>query len=156
MPIYFYISQQTHGCFSNFSPYGVRLKGKWWPTVEHYFQAQKFAGTRHEEEIRHAKTPKQAAEMGRERGRPLRKDWEYVKDDIMREAVRQKFLTHEDIRAILLDTGDEVLIENAPNDYYWGCGANGSGQNRLGQILMEIRAELRAGSGESQPPPGSQ
>lgn len=40
--------------------------------------------------------------------------------------------------------GDEELIEAAPGDYYWGCGVEGSGQNRLGQILMEIRAALRA------------
>jgi ribA/ribD-fused uncharacterized protein len=146
MPITFYSPHHAYGCFSNFSPHGVHLKGKWWPTSEHYFQAQKFAGTPHEEEIRHAKTPKQAATMGRDRGRPLRKDWEHVKDSIMRDAVREKFRTHKDIRDILLGTGDEPIIENAPNDYYWGCGANGSGQNRLGEILMQVRAELRAES----------
>ncbi|MBN1430158.1 MAG: NADAR family protein [Anaerolineae bacterium] len=145
MPIYFYSPHNTYGCFSNFSPHGIHLKGKWWPTTEHYFQAQKFAGTSHEEEIRHAKTPKQAANMGRDRGRPLRKDWEKVKDGIMRDAVREKFRAHQDIQTVLLETGDEEIIENAPNDYYWGCGANGSGQNKLGKILMEIRAELRAG-----------
>lgn len=63
----------------------------------------------------------------------------------MRDAVREKFRAHQDIQTVLLETGDEEIIENAPNDYYWGCGANGSGQNKLGKILMEIRAELRAG-----------
>ena len=61
----------------------------------------------------------------------------------MRAAVRRKFETHADIRAILLATGDGELVENAPGDYYWGCGADGSGQNRLGHILMEVRAALR-------------
>jgi ribA/ribD-fused uncharacterized protein len=62
----------------------------------------------------------------------------------MRAAVRRKFETHADIRAELLSTGDEILVENAPGDFYWGCGADGSGRNMLGIILMEVRAELRA------------
>lgn len=147
MPIYFYSTRDAYGCFSNFSAHGIELKGKWWPTSEHYFQAQKFAGTSHEEHIRQANTPKQAAEMGRDRDRPLRADWEQVKDDIMREAVRQKFLVHDDIRKILLDTGDEELVEATTNDYYWGCGTNKTGKNMLGKILMEVRAELRAQEG---------
>ena len=64
-----------------------------------------------------------------------------------RAAVRAKFRTHADLRAELLATGDEELVENAPGDYYWGCGADGSGKNMLGRILMEVRAELREASG---------
>jgi hypothetical protein len=45
---------------------------------------------------------------------------------------------------VLLGTGDEELVENAPGDYYWGCGADGSGRNMLGRILMEVRSGLRA------------
>ncbi len=50
----------------------------------------------------------------------------------MRRAVLRKFEEHADIRAVLLATGDAVIVENAPSDYYWGCGADGSGQNKLG------------------------
>ncbi|MCB9135384.1 MAG: NADAR family protein [Anaerolineales bacterium] len=141
--IYFYSVHDEHGSFSNFSPHGIQLKGVWWPTTEHFFQAQKFAGTPHEEAIRHAKTPKQAAEMGRDRHRPLRPDWEQIKDNIMRTAVREKFRTHAGIREELLATDDAELVENAPGDYYWGCGADGTGKNMLGKILMEIREELQ-------------
>ncbi|GAB4239826.1 MAG: hypothetical protein Kow00121_66390 [Elainellaceae cyanobacterium] len=31
-------------------------------------------------------------------------------------------------------------------DYYWGCGKDGSGKNKLGQILMEVREILRDGN----------
>lgn len=81
--------------------------------------------------------------MGRDRQRPLRLDWEQVKDDIMRRAVLRKFETHADLRDILLSTGDEPIVENSPIDYYWGCGADGSGKNMLGQILVEVRDILR-------------
>lgn len=143
MTIYFYSTKSEYGCFSNFSAHGFELEGAYWPTTEHYFQAQKFAGTPHVEQIRLAKNPKDAAEMGRDRSRSLRKDWEQVKEDIMRRCVLKKFETHPDICKILLSTGDEELVENSPIDYYWGCGKDGSGKNRLGVILMEVREILR-------------
>lgn len=143
MTIYFYSKTDDFGFFSNFSPHGFELDGKYWPTVEHYFQAQKFAGTNFAEQIRQARTPKEAKRLGRTRRRPLRPDWEEVKDDVMRRAVRRKFETHDDVREWLLLTAGEELVESAPGDYYWGCGADGSGLNRLGQILMELRAELQ-------------
>jgi ribA/ribD-fused uncharacterized protein len=39
--IRFYSTKADYSCFSNFSPHPIRLKGKLWPTSEHYFQAQK-------------------------------------------------------------------------------------------------------------------
>jgi N-glycosidase YbiA len=66
MPIYFYVPrEEPYGCFSNFSPHGVEMDGEWWPTTEHYFQAQKFAGTPHADAVRRARTPKDAAGAGR-------------------------------------------------------------------------------------------
>ena len=143
MTIYFYSTRDKYGCFSNFSPHGFELDGFYWPTSEHYFQAQKFVGTPHADRIREVKTPKDAAKMGRDRSLPLRPDWNQVKDDIMRRGVLRKFETHADIREVLLSTGDEEIVENSPIDYYWGCGADGSGKNMLGVILMEIREVLR-------------
>jgi N-glycosidase YbiA len=142
MTIYFYSTQQDYFEFSNFSQHGFTIKGKYWPTVEHYFQAQKFPGHPLAERIRTASNPMQAKKLGRTRSVPLRPDWEKVKDDIMREAVLAKFTTHDDIKQRLLSTGKEKLVENAPRDYYWGCGSNGNGKNRLGLILMETREQL--------------
>jgi ribA/ribD-fused uncharacterized protein len=145
MTIYFYSNrEEPYGAFSNFSAHGVEMEGEWWPTTEHYFQGQKFAGTPHADEVRRARSPKDAANMGRERSRPLRPDWEAVKDDVMRRAVLRKFETHAGLRALLLSTGDEEIVENAPGDYYWGCGADGTGKNMLGKILVETREILRA------------
>jgi len=145
MTIYLYSTrEEPYGAFSNFSAHGFALDSKRWPTSEHYFQAQKFVGTPHEEEIRRARTPREAANRGRERTRPLHRDWEAVKDDVMRRAVRHKFTAHADLRSLLLDTGAQEIVESAPSDYYWGCGADGSGRNLLGIILMETRAQLRA------------
>ncbi|TAE58853.1 MAG: NADAR family protein [Nostocales cyanobacterium] len=142
MTIYFYSTREKYACFSNFSSHGFVLDDLYWSTSEHYFQAQKFIGTEHLEQIRLVKTPREAAKMGRQRTRPLRKDWEKVKDEIMRKAVLCKFTTHADIQEILLSTGEEELVENSPIDFYWGCGADGSGKNMLGKILMEVRETI--------------
>jgi N-glycosidase YbiA len=142
--IHFYSASGDFGCFANFSPHPIVLKSKTWPTSEHYFQAQKFAGTPDEEEVRRAKSPMVAARMGRSRKRPLRKDWESVKDSIMREAVLAKFTQHAELRETLLTTGDSMIVEHTKNDNYWGDGGDGSGKNRLGEILMQVREEVRA------------
>jgi ribA/ribD-fused uncharacterized protein len=141
--IQFYSVSGEYGCFSNFSPHRITLKGKTWPTSEHYFQAQKFAETPDEEEVRQAESPMVAARMGRSRKRSLRKDWEAIKDSIMYEAVLAKFTQHDDLRQVLLATGDGTIVEHTENDRYWGDGGDGSGRNKLGQILMRVREELR-------------
>jgi len=141
--INFYSTTGEYGCFSNFSRHSIFLNGKRWPTTEHFFQAMKFQGTEHEEAVRMAKRPMEAASMGRDRKRPFRRDWESVKDQIMLEAVRAKFTQHDDLKAILLGTGDAKLVEHTANDSYWGDGGDGSGQNMLGQILMRVWKEIR-------------
>jgi N-glycosidase YbiA len=142
-PIHFYSTKGPYGAFSNFSAHRLFLKEKTWRTTEHYFQAQKFAGTPHEEEIRRVESPMIAARLGRDRKKPLRPDWEHVKDDIMREALRAKFTQHKDLRELLLATGEATLVEHTANDRYWADGGDGSGLNRLGVLLMELRTAFR-------------
>lgn len=146
MTIYFYKVYEAYGCFSNFSPHPIRLQGTNWQTVEHYYQAQKFVGTADATlipVIHTAQTPADAAALGRDRTCLVRSDWEQVKTSVMREAVLKKFLTHAEIQAILISTGDELIVENSHTDYYWGCGGDKTGQNQLGKILMIVRQEIR-------------
>ncbi|MEU6167159.1 NADAR family protein [Streptomyces tanashiensis] len=94
--------------------------------------------------MRRARTPLRAAELGRDASRPLRRDWERVKDDVMRRAVATKFRAHADIRDALLSTGDEGIVEDTTTDHYWGRGRTGNGKNMLGRILVRTRSQLRA------------
>jgi len=82
-----------------------------------------------------------AACVGRSRQRTLRRDWVGVKDGIMLDALRAKFGQHEALKALLLGTGDARIVEHTTNDSYWG---DGSGLNRLGELLMGLRTELRS------------
>ncbi len=144
--IFFYGADDVpYGCFSNFSPHGFVADDLHWPTSEHYFQAQKFAGAAQADRIRRAPSALVAAELGRTRSRPLRRDWEKVKDEVMRRAVHEKFRQNEEIRAVLLATGQEQLVEDTSTDHYWGRGSTGTGRNMLGRILMRTRTRLAAG-----------
>ncbi len=142
--IRFYGVGDAYGELSNFAPYPITLRGKTWPTTEHFFQAQKFEGERDREEIRRAGTPMIAARLGRDRKRKLRRDWESVKIAVMREALDAKFRQHGDLAELLLSTGDAVLVEHTENDDYWGDGGDGSGRNELGRLLMKVREALRS------------
>lgn len=143
--IKFYSSGEIpFGAFSNFlKKHPITVNDKEWPSSEHYYQAMKFAGTEHEEAVRLVKTPREAADMGREKNRPLRTDWEQVKDDVMREAIKAKFTQHTCLKSILLASGDAELIEHTANDNYWADAGDGSGKNMLGKLLMELREEIR-------------
>jgi len=72
----------------------------------------------------------------------------------MEEIVEAKFKQNPEVAFLLLETGDEVLIEgNKWGDVYWGCVKDRSvlgewkGSNHLGRILMKVRSSLRAEKG---------
>ncbi|ELY4126561.1 NADAR family protein [Cronobacter malonaticus] len=140
--IYFYRVNEPYGVFSNFHSTGFSVSEIWWPTVEHYFQAQKIHDEILREKIRSLTSPMEAAKVGRSRNYPLREDWELIKDDVMRFAVLKKFSQNDEAKNILLSTGGAELIEHTKNDRYWADGGDGTGKNMLGKILMETRSVL--------------
>ncbi|EIZ2183315.1 NADAR family protein [Cronobacter sakazakii] len=140
--IYFYRVNEPYGVFSNFHSTGFSVSEIWWPTVEHYFQAQKFHDEILREKIRSLTSPMEAAKVGRSRNYPLREDWELIKDDVIRFAVLKKFSQNDEAKNILLSTGGAELIEHTKNDRYWADGGDGTGKNMLGKILMETRSVL--------------
>jgi ribA/ribD-fused uncharacterized protein len=141
--IRFYHSDQPWGELSNFSRHAIFLHERIWPTVEHFYQAQKFIGTPHKEMIRRSQTPMLAKSIAADLTEKYRrKDWETVKETIMLEGLRAKFGQHPDLQERLLNSGKRLLVEHTKNDDYWGDGENGQGKNRLGHLLMQVRTEL--------------
>ncbi len=135
--------EPDYGFLSNFAAAPILLDGALWPTTEHYYQAQKFLDPTWRERIRQAATPGVAKDLSWSSGAPVRSDWNDVRDAAMLIALRAKFSQHADLRARLFATGDAYLAEHTTNDRYWGDGGDGSGVNRLGQMLMQVREELR-------------
>ena len=142
--IRFYHSDQAWGELSNFSRHAIFVRGRVWPTVEHYYQAQKFVGTAHEEDIRCCSTPMLAKRRANDLTREHRRDdWPTVKEAVMLEGLRAKFGQHPDLGQRLLHSGERLLVEHTANDGYWGDAGDGTGRNRLGELLMQVRTELR-------------
>ena len=141
-PIYFYTKAGPFYELSNFAPFGFECDGVFWPTVEHFFQAQKFTEPTYRERIRVARTPRDARSLGQSRQFQIRPEWESVREEIMLKALRLKFQRPE-LKATLLSTGQSPLVEASPFDYFRGAGQDGSGQNRLGRLLEQVRQELQ-------------
>lgn len=113
-----------------------------WPTVEHYYQAMKFpTDPSHQEAIRRAPSPAKAKSMGLDPAHPIRGDWDAVKDVVMKTALMEKFRQHPALLDLLQSTGERQLINATRDDQYWG--GLGKGKNRLGELLMDVRAELK-------------
>jgi ribA/ribD-fused uncharacterized protein len=117
-------------------------------TVEHGFQASKATTCEDFHAVLACEKPDQARAMGKKI--VLRPDWDEpdlaagltVKAVIMLDLLRLKYALPRYHR-LLQETGNVILIENAPWDPYWGAGKNGKGRNALGRLLMKVRAEQR-------------
>ena len=145
-PIKFYHKHDPYYEFTNFYQAPLQIDGRVWATSENYFQAQKYIGTPLFGAIQQSQTAREAFDISRTPVLGLqwrRSDWEEVKDDVMYVALYAKFTQHERLRRLLLDTDDRRLVEHTSRDSYWGDGGDGSGQNKLGQLLMKLRKELR-------------
>lgn len=141
--IYFYSPLGKYGELSNFADFGFEYENLYYPTVEHFYQSQKFVDKDYSELIRQAKTPKTASDLGKSRNKKINSVWDDIKNDIMFDGVKKKFDNHKILKELLLSTEDKLIIENSPYDNYWGIGRSGDGLNQLGTTLMRVRLKLK-------------
>ena len=139
----FYNEWEPYGELCNYFVRPMVVDGVVWLAVEHYYQAQKTLDPVFQQRIHDAATPAEAKALGNSPECVRRADWDTWKLMAMRKALFAKFTQHEDLRRMLLDTGDMILHENSMEDYYWGIGAEGTGLSMLGKLLMALREELR-------------
>lgn len=127
-----------HSFLSNFHPAKVVFEGLEYPSVEHAYQAAKTLDFKLRAIFAlQDMTAAQAKYLGRQI--KCRGDWETIKDGVMQSCLSAKF-SDPALRTLLVATGDEELVEgNTWGDTYWGV-CNGSGLNKLGKFLMEIRS----------------
>ena len=139
--IKFYKLKDPFGCFSNYDKTAFTYKGRLWKSVEHAYQAQKTLDLEEYELVFNAARPNDARNLGQKV--TMRKDFDNIKYNIMYECCLAKFSQNENLKEILLSTENHELVEDSPIDYFWGCGANNTGLNNLGKVLMEVRTDLK-------------
>lgn len=138
--IFWFTRHGKYGFLSNFWRSPIAVNGRIYPTVEHYYQASKALLTEEHEMVRSTKTPKEAKFAGYHV--TLKPNWEAIKVDIMLDGIRAKFIQWPSLKKQLLATGTAILHEDSPWDKYWGY-AKGSGLDKLGELIMQVREELR-------------
>jgi ribA/ribD-fused uncharacterized protein len=139
-------NERPFGAFSNLFRRPIVFEGTTYPTAEHAYQAGKPSKAAVREWILSAPTPALAAMAAH--GLyvwDVVPNWAQIKFDRMRAVLRSKFDQHDDLKELLLSTGEARLVEagtvnNAVNRL-WG-EVEGKGQNMLGVMLMELRGEL--------------
>ena len=140
--IHFHSKSTEFDWLSNFSAHPITLENVRWPSVEHFYQAQKYLGTETASQIRYAETPLKARKFGQNRSLSPRSDWDLVKELVMRQAIEAKFSQNRQIRELLIATGDAELVHESSSDLFWGRSSDAIGDNRLGIIIMDVRNQL--------------
>ncbi len=160
--IFFWKENEEYGCFSNWFRRKFVIDDFEYLFVEQYMMAQK-AKLFHDSErytaILRATKPWECKDLGK-KVKPFDfKAWNAVKYDVVKTANRAKYEQNPDLMTKLLYTGDILLAEASPFDPIWGIGLDADaaretspsewpGENLLGKILMELRAEF-AGKSET-------
>ncbi len=146
------------GFLSQWHPSRFTLGGRDYVCAEQYMMHHKallFDDQRAAQAILASNQPADHKRWGRQ-VRAFRPEvWEVHKVAIVTAANRAKFSQNPGLRKKLLATGDAILVEANPRDQVWGVGLEARapeiqdprqwrGENLLGQILMQVRAELAA------------
>ncbi|WP_216319628.1 NADAR family protein [Deinococcus aestuarii] len=150
--VYFY---RTAHPFSNFHLSVFTEDGVTYRWAEQYLMTRKarlFGDEERVAAILAARTPAECKALGR-RVTPYDDGvWARKRYGVALDMLRLKFGQNDGLRAVLLDTGDALLVEASPTDRIWGIGFSEGeaeahrriwGENLLGRALMEVRSEVR-------------
>lgn len=129
---------------SPFSAHEVEVDGVVYKTLEHAYHALRIKpGPEHDAIVKQS-CPRNAWREGQKyKHNPDLLVEGYDKYQIMESLCRAKLAQHTDIREVLLATGDRELLKVYDTDYWWGTGADGSGENNMGKLWMKLRDELK-------------
>lgn len=127
---------------SPFSAHEVEVDGVVYKTAEHAYQTLRMieAGR---EKIQNASSPIKAWQLAQVAKEAGLLDIAIDKYALMEKIFRAKLTHHDDVQAILRATGNATLLKVWDTDYYWGTGADGTGENQMGKIWMKLRDEIQ-------------
>jgi ribA/ribD-fused uncharacterized protein len=139
-PIKFYHNTGEWGFLSSMHLCKIRVDGVEYKSSEHYYQSKKTTNEGKRAWIMNAETGYEA----KSRAHTL-KDADIVslspeqKVAILRKATIEKFAQNRELAIQLLATGETEIVEDAPEDTFWGV----KGENWAGKVVMDARTELK-------------
>lgn len=130
---------------SNFSSHAIEYLGVLYMTPEHAYQAAKFNDQEVKDKVRNARSSFRCKAVARQYEKEFQvSNWNDIRISVMEDILRAKVSQHEDVKEALLKTGNAQIVENSPVDYFWGCGADNTGQNEVGKAWVRVREELKS------------
>jgi len=143
--------------FSNEAEYPIQINDVKYPSVEHYYQAQKaetFKDSEIKDKIMATPSAKAVKALGKKVKNFVKEIWDDQRDSIMIRGVRAKFVQHPELQKKLLETESKQIGEADARNSYWGIGTSmdteksadpskWKGQNKMGKILMTLRDEFK-------------
>lgn len=140
--IWFYDEGNKYTYFlGNFYPCSMQMWDMKFSCSEAAFQAAKFSH-RPEIAVRFTHLDGEGAwKLARKLSYIQRPDWYQVRESVMLEVIRAKFKQNPELTELLQATGDAYLVEHTNRDAFWADGGDGTGKNRLGHLLMQLREE---------------
>jgi ribA/ribD-fused uncharacterized protein len=159
-PVLFFAGNETLNEFKEFSnsyDAPMQIDGVTFPTVDHYFEwskAKQFGDAESEKKIMKTKSSKSVLAYGKKIANFDEAAWSEKSEGVMRTALKAKFMQHPELRAKLLSTKERPIGEADARDKEWSIGTGADtakaknpekwpGKNKLGKLLMELRAELK-------------
>ena len=154
----FHREYEENGCFCNWYPAEFDYAGRHYLHSEQFMMYQKvmmFGQQELGDEIMRTPDPEQCKILGREFFEGFNADlWKRTRYAVVKRGIRAKFAQNPSMMETLLETGNALLAECSPRDKDWGILLSTSdpevqdvtkwrGTNLLGQMLMDIREDLR-------------
>lgn len=141
--VFFY--EQDYYVLSNFSAFTLEWKGIRFDTSEAAYHWEKFPHQPElQRQIQFAPSAHEAFKIAERHKELNRWDWQQIRVPLMKELLRAKVAQHEYVKVKLYATGDRELVEDSWRDSFWGWGEDTKGENTLGKLWMEVRAEVVA------------
>lgn len=128
---------------SPFSAHEIAFEGLVFKTVEHGYHTLRIKPGIEREEIMKQGSPMDAWRASQKyKNNPNLMTKDFDKLEVMEHLLRAKLNQYLDVKNVLLATGSRELLKVYDTDYYWGTGADGTGENQMGKLWMKLRAEL--------------
>lgn len=154
----FHNPDEKYGFLSNWYLSDFQIDGIIFSSMEQYMMYKKatlFYDMKTAEEILKTTNVSEIKALGR---KVMNYDdiiWNGRRQVIVYQGLLEKFSQNQELKELLVQTGDSILAECAVQDKVWGIGlsmndenrftlANWRGQNLLGFTLMEVREKLKS------------
>ncbi|KAH6859003.1 hypothetical protein BKA58DRAFT_51632 [Alternaria rosae] len=157
-PVFFWKPRDGHGYLCQWYWSKFTINDETYATAEMWMMVHKarcFSDEEIAKQMLETTSPKEHKDLGRKVKGFDEKVWDEQKLEIVKQGTYHKFTISEDaenLRKMLLATGDRELVEASPHDRIWGVGFAERdaeknryrwGQNLLGRALMDVRKRLR-------------